>query len=337
MQEDPAPTLQEFHIFPNLPIEIRLKIWEEAILLYPRIVEINTWSDDGEEDNEDDDEDDNEGISDGSQAENSEDEAEVSDESAELGKGISDLNLDVDPNSDNEKDEDHEGDGVDKDDQDSENVKDKNNESRESPPATPYTHYKPKPFSFYTPTPPHPLLSVNHESRSLTLSQTLTPPLLIPQLQYTPLEISFLPSIDTLYFPAPHFEEDISSFENFIPLEMRAGIKKIALEILIWQRGSWGSAWEEGMVNGQMQISEWAGLEELVLVRRKPDRTGCGCAHEFGEERGRVGFRDYVPREGNGTLVEHVRSVFEWVRRRDKGWRVPRVRFVHLMRDGEDI
>ena len=90
-------------------------------------------------------------------------------------------------------------------------------------------------------------------------------------------------------------------------------------------------------MNGQVRIGEWAGLEELVLVRRKPDRMGCGCGHEFGEERGCVGFRDYVPREGSGTLVEHVRDVFEWVRRRDERWRVPSVRFVDLMRNGNDI
>lgn len=110
------------------------------------------------------------------------------------------------------------------------------------------------------------------------------------------------------------------------------------------------------MVNNQIQISEFRGLEEFYLVGREPDAFGCGCCHEWdGPETGVVEFQVNKEaeeleevREVEGVnknkekdkpslsnrVVRDVLAAFKGIREADETWHAPEVKLVRLKRDG---
>lgn len=71
--------------------------------------------------------------------------------------------------------------------------------------------------------------------------------------------------------------------------EEKGIIQNLAFETLIWMGVD-----EDGLINNYVQIDEFKNLREVVLVKRLPDYTGCGCCHEFeGPEEGLAGFREF--------------------------------------------
>ena len=122
---------------------------------------------------------------------------------------------------------------------------------------------------------------------------------------------------------------------------------------------------KEGMINFCNQIDEFRNLREVVLVQRLRDSIGCGYCHYFdGPEEGVAGFREIWEREedesegeessdedeeeGEGgepevgvverrkrrTLSEEAMEIFAAIHEKDRGYRIPSVRKVDLMRDG---
>jgi len=138
--------------------------------------------------------------------------------------------------------------------------------------------------------------------------------------------------------------------------DVKDKIKKVAIENLVWYSG-----WSEGMINNQIQISDFGNLEEFYLIGREPDFSGCGCCHSWdGPERGVVGFEadeeaeerkegkegkassKEEKKEGkknkrssfSARVVRDVLAEFENIKKEDEAWQVPEVKLVRLKRNG---
>ena len=124
----------------------------------------------------------------------------------------------------------------------------------------------------------------------------------------------------------------------------------------------WNAYWSDGMLNEQVTISDFGGLEEFLFVSR--DTGGeCGCCMSWdGPEEGRVEFvegkaEDKEEKLGEAIIVEREQGVegegeendetdmdqymkevherFEAIRNLDPDWKTPEFRFVQLKRDGK--
>ncbi|KAF4636701.1 hypothetical protein G7Y89_g1396 [Cudoniella acicularis] len=209
---------------------------------------------------------------------------------------------------------------------------------------------------FYSSTKIPSIFRVNQESRSVALQEY---PLSFPNGEH-PARIYFNPGVDTLYFPAWCFERSIDVFEERVPTEEKKNIRRLAVEFLIW----YGSQERENYLNNeQIDLFEFPNLEELLLVHRLPDHTGCGCCHMFeGPERGVVSFEEYGNKIENGQVVykevkeesqskddespkrmrkdrmlEDVCASFQWCKEEDPDWSMPNAKRVELKRDGVRI
>jgi len=208
------------------------------------------------------------------------------------------------------------------------------------------------PNPFYSPTAIPSILHTNHESRSAALEHY------IPSFAHSkyPATILYNSQVDILYFPAWCFQYNISQFEERVSDDVKDKIKKVAIENLVWYSG-----WSEGMINNQIQISDFGNLEEFYLIGREPDFTGCGCCHSWdGPERGVVGFEadeeaeerkegkegkassKEEKKEGkknkrssfSARVVRDVLAEFENIKKEDEAWQVPEVKLVRLKRNG---
>jgi hypothetical protein len=179
--------------------------------------------------------------------------------------------------------------------------------------------------AFYSPTALPMLLHISRESRHIALQNYA---LSFPNGDQ-PATIYYNPSIDILYFPA--WCDDRGSiwyFERNTSPEARGKIKRLAIDNLVWY-----ADWADGTINNQVQIGEFRALEEFLLVRREPDETGCGCCHDFdGPEKGVVSFAE--EEKQSERSLNRCKKVFEVVSQGDKEWKIPSMRFVHLLRDG---
>jgi hypothetical protein len=182
--------------------------------------------------------------------------------------------------------------------------------------------------AFYSPTAPPTLLHISRESRHIALQNYA---LSFPNGDHL-ATIYYNPSIDILYFPAWCDDRgSIRHFERNTSPEARGKIKRLAIDNLVWY-----SNWADGTINNQVQIGEFRGLEEFLLVRREPDETGCGCCHEFdGPEKGVVSFGGEEKQSERN--LNRCKKVFEAVSQGDKEWKIPSMRFVHLLRDGNIV
>jgi 2EXR family len=184
---------------------------------------------------------------------------------------------------------------------------------------------------FYSPTALPVILRINQESRVIALENyTLS----FPNKTH-PAQIYYNPAIDILYFAAWCFQYSIGHFERATKESVKDTIRHIAIDNLVWYSG-----WEDGTINNQIQIDGFRNLEELLLVTREPDETGCGCCHEFdGPETGVPTFMEFDGK-GEGEKGYFERGVkdcvaeFERIGEGNAGWKAPEVRFVQIMRDG---
>lgn len=190
---------------------------------------------------------------------------------------------------------------------------------------------------FYSPTSlPVLLQGVNRESHSIALEHY---PLCFPNPQGPhPARIRFNTELDTLYFPSWCFHLNLVHFELVSSPSTKNMIKRIARDNLMW----FAPPWDEGTINSQITIAEFGNLQEYTLVNRGPD-VGCGCCAEFdGPEEGVVDLRRYEEdgkwdmkcRAGTEMAFEEIRKMK--VERGEK-WRVPRLGFAQLLRDGVEV
>jgi hypothetical protein len=182
--------------------------------------------------------------------------------------------------------------------------------------------------TFYSPTALPAVLQTSSESRHIAL--------LNYSLSFrngdSPATIYYNSSIDILYFPAWCDDRGgIWHFERNSSPEARGKIKRLAIDNLVWY-----ADWNDGMINNQVTIGEFRGLEEFLLVEREPDETGCGCCHEFdGPEEGVVSFgeKDKQDKHDKRRLYR-CKKVYKAATKGDKEWKIPSMRFVRLLRDG---
>jgi hypothetical protein len=84
--------------------------------------------------------------------------------------------------------------------------------------------------------------------------------------------------------------------------EEKGLLQKLAFETLIWMGCN-----NDGMINNYIQIDGFRNLREVVLVKRLPDYSGCGCCHEFdGPEGGVVGFKELEDDDDYGSQDEKM-------------------------------
>lgn len=255
-----SPQNANFTLFPQLPKELRLKVWEFACH-EPRIVEV----------------------------------------CLPYPEHSRDWITAADPDADEDEDDDENGDDGD--------------DSAES-----WEGQKPvaDPNAFYSPSALPTILHVNQESRAIALRNYTSP---FPS-------IYFHPSVDMLYFPAWCFEYSIHDFEDSTPATLKHSIQRVALDNLVWN-----ASWSEGYINNQIKLSEFGNLREFWLVRRRPDKMGCGCCHDFdGPEEGEVQLVDM--KGGYERRLGDVVRAFGKIREKDSGWKTPEFKFMQLMRNG---
>lgn len=338
-----------FTCFDKLPNELRIKIYEEAIMLWPRIVEVCQLQEESELHSK--------ALSVTSDVEDLKDlrangvEGEVDyaaqdfvlgdgnvegckmEEVEELGKdGVSN---DGDDKNEVEMEEEENEDDEMEDDEEEDNNEDVAEDNQEEEAVNP----NPNPFFTHTALPP--LFYVSHESRQVALQHY---PLSFPNPPEHPATIRYNPSIDTLYFSASCFEDHIYDFESTLSPTMKDSIRRIAIDNLIWN-----SYPEDGTLNDQIHLDVFKNLEEITLTSRKVSLGQCGCCHEFhGRERGAVTFDNPrgMHRPDNGHLSEYdmyemsclrtMNETFDEISARDESWHRPdSVRFVDLLRDGK--
>ena len=309
-----------FTVFSSLPKELRLKVWRHATYLFPRTVEICQLRDEAQmrmavevvatSDDEDED-----------QVTSTVEELSLSDgdvlsQASESNSGSSSSDVrDQIPDVDDEEEEEEE-------------IRIAN------------------PNPFYSAAFLPPLFYVNHEAREVALEHY---PLSFPNASH-PATIRYNASIDTLYFSAWCFQHDIYDFEMNVPAKVKANIKSLAIDNLVWYSNS-----DDGTLNEQVHLTQFPNLEEIFLVSRK-NLGECGCCHEFhGPEKGAVSFIDArgidVDVEGrknsltlgDGVVSKYQRkclagleTAFDWTQAHEKSWKRPRrVLFVTLLRDGK--
>ncbi|KAH7321716.1 hypothetical protein BKA65DRAFT_540888 [Rhexocercosporidium sp. MPI-PUGE-AT-0058] len=252
-----------FPLFPLLPKELRLAIWNLA--LESRIVELcfQVWDEEWET---------GDGNEDGSETENGELEHKRDDP-----PGVIKEAGDVD--EDEDEDQEAETEATNKEnDNDNDNNSDGDSDSESETSHTPL-----KPGHFYSPTALPSLLRVNSEARSVALAASLPgfPMSSNKEDEY----VYYNPEIDILFFPAWCWQHDISGFEERVGKEVKGRIRRVALENLMWM-----SFWDEGTVNDQITISEFKNVKEFIFATR--ELTECGCCIDFGGPE--VGLVEFV-------------------------------------------
>ncbi|KAH9215751.1 hypothetical protein DL95DRAFT_388375 [Leptodontidium sp. 2 PMI_412] len=280
-----------FTLFPLLPKELRLAIWNLA--LEPRIVELCFY-----EDGRDGDENENE---DGNEAE------DLVNEGGDL-SGVRKEGRDIENGTEHE-DKDQEA-GSQETNNENDNDDDNNSETTSDDSKSNTTHTPvPKRGQFYSPSPLPALLRVNSEARSIAVAASLPG---FP-VESNKEDVYYNPEIDILYFPAWCWQHDVMGFEEVVGEEVKGRIRRVAVENLMWM-----SYWEDGTVNGQITISEFKGVKEFIFATR--ELTQCGCCIDFdGPERELVEFIEIGDEavEGVEAVVKKVEPVVAAVKDAD--------------------
>lgn len=183
--------------------------------------------------------------------------------------------------------------------------------------------------AFYSPGTIPAILHINRESRLIALEHyTLS----FPHGAH-PAKIYYNPSVDMLYFPGWSFEYPIAPFVDSAPPEVKDSIRRIAIDNLLWLSG-----WEDGTIENQTKINGFMNLEEFLLVTRELDDSGRNFRREFVDlYKGVPEFEGYPDGSLNSEVesgVRDCRADFERITILDPEWRIPKVRFVRLKRDG---
>ncbi|KAK0099916.1 hypothetical protein ONS96_007864 [Cadophora gregata f. sp. sojae] len=274
-----------FPSFPLLPKELRLTIWNLALV--PRIVDLCFdalhEADENKNEKEDQDQKQPSDIEAGNEIAEQEEDLKIKQDSPWAARDDNGMKEDRDDQID-DKDKD-------KDKQNEEGSLDLTtegdtvNDGADDTSETSEPAYFPPPLGpgqFYSSSPLPSLLRVNSEARSVALAASLKG-FPVPSNQQ---DVYYNPEIDILFFPAGCWQEDIIGFEQVVSEKVKGSIRRIALENLMWM-----SYWEDGTINGQITIEKFKNLKEFIFAMR--ELTQCGCCVSFdGPDRGLVEFVD---------------------------------------------
>jgi hypothetical protein len=185
------------------------------------------------------------------------------------------------------------------------------------------------------------ILRVNQESRTIALEHY--------RLSFAnagnPATIYWNPAVDTLYFPIWCWSYNISSFERATTNEVKDSIQRLAIDNLVWY-----CHWDEGTINGQIQINKFGNLEELYIVTRhfptEPFDWESGATPppgaftpEFDGTQPEVGKVEFVVSDKDADFYvesgrKDVEAAFEAIKKEDPKWKIPKFKFIQIKRDG---
>jgi hypothetical protein len=198
------------------------------------------------------------------------------------------------------------------------------------------------PNPFYSPAALPAILHVNQESRTIALEHY--------RLSFAnarnPATIYWNPAVDTLYFPIWCWSYNLTSFERATTKEVKDSIQRVAIDNLVWYEH-----WDEGTINGQIQIKKYGNLEEFYIVTRhfpteefdwtqsEVDPPPGAFTPEFDGTQPEVGKVEFVVSDEDADFYvesgrKDVKEAFEAIKKDDPKWKIPKFKFIQSKRGG---